>query len=59
MNPMGLLTIWTKAAQLGEINFTFDTQNMPKNAEYEIFSGFVKARKSFVLQYPDNKLLNI
>jgi hypothetical protein len=37
--PIGLFAHATKTSKLKKVNLTFDAQNMPKNANYKIFSG--------------------
>ena len=47
--PGGLLTKRTKPSKLQEINPIFDAQNMKKNTNDKIFSGFIQFFENFVL----------
>jgi len=47
--PVRLLTNRSETSKLQEINPTFDAQNMPKNANNKILSGFIQFFENFVL----------
>jgi hypothetical protein len=56
---ISLLTKRTEPSKLQEIYPTFDAQNMPKNANNEVFAGFIQSIKNFISQYTDNQSLNL
>src|SRR5659263_76701 len=45
--PVCLFTKSTESSKLQEINPTFDAQNMPKNANNKILSGFIQLFENF------------
>jgi hypothetical protein len=46
-----LFTKSTESSKLQEINPTFDAQNMPKNANNKISSGFIQLFENFSFEY--------
>jgi len=49
-----LFTKSTESSKLQEINPTFDAQNMPKNANNKILSGFIQLFKNLIFQHAYN-----